>query len=451
MFRFQARARQRVRTRVLPPLVLAMSSLAAAEILAASPGYAASAMVYVDQGNPACTDAGSGSLTEPLCTLVRAGVIAVPGQTVEVASGVYTGTVTVNRDGTVTDPIVFVAAAGADVTVTGGTYGFKMSAKSYVTVQGFTITGTTGHGVYVGNSDHIVVRSNHVTDAGRPVEGAVARGIYVSETSDSLVEGNVVDYNSDTGIYVGATGVRITITRNVASYNARKYMRSAAGIDVKGDSNVVTFNTTHHNEDTGLQFYTGASDNLVASNVTYENGDHGIDNLGATNQVITGNTVYRNVAAGINVEGFSTGAQIFNNIAVDNGVNSPRTKSNIRVDKDSLTGTVLDFNLTYLSTVAGPDYIWGTAWYNTVTAFRTATGQEQTGIQVPPRWAAPAAGNFNLLTGSPAIDSAASGAVGQTDVDLAGQRRIDDLATLNTGTGPRPYDDRGALEFQPAP
>jgi hypothetical protein len=32
--------------------------------------------------------------------------------------------------------------------------------------------------------------------------------------------------------------------------------------------------------------------------------------------------------------------------------------------------------------------------------------------------------------------------------DILGNARVDDLATPNTGAGPRRYDDRGVYEFQ---
>ena len=54
-----------------------------------------------------------------------------------------------------------------------------------------------------------------------------------------------------------------------------------------------------------------------------------------------------------------------------------------------------------------------------------------------------------LRAGSPAIDSANSGAPGQPDLDVAGQARVDDPATVDTGVGSRTYDDRGAYEYQP--
>ena len=83
-----------------------------------------------------------------------------------------------------------------------------------------------------------------------------------------------------------------------------------------------------------------------------------------------------------------------------------------------------------------------------MTAFRSATGQETNGIQAAPGVQERRSGNFHLTAGSPAIDSANSGASGQSETDVEGAVRIDDPATPNTGMGPRAYDDRGAYEFR---
>src|SRR5438034_10564128 len=110
-------------------------------------------------------------------------------------------------------------------------------------------------------------------------------------------------------------------------------------------------------------------------NLAYQNGDHGIDNLGATSQTIVGNTVFQNVTAGINLEGGSTGGAVANNISVDNGLNSPRTVGDIRVDGTSQTGTTVDSNLVYLHG-PGTYYVWGTTNYPSLSAFASASGQE---------------------------------------------------------------------------
>jgi len=84
-----------------------------------------------------------------------------------------------------------------------------------------------------------------------------------------------------------------------------------------------------------------------------------------------------------------------------------------------------------------------------LAAFQTASGQESHALQADPRWTSPSTGVFTLKAGSPAIDSADSGAPGEPTKDAAGRPRVDDPATVNTGVGIRRYDDRGAYEYQP--
>ena len=94
------------------------------------------------------------------------------GQTVLVFSGTYSESVTVTSSGTASAPINFVAAPGATVTVTGSgsgsANGFYLNNRSYVTVQGFNVTGTSADGIVVKNSSNITIRGSHVSYSGQP-------------------------------------------------------------------------------------------------------------------------------------------------------------------------------------------------------------------------------------------------------------------------------------------
>ena len=414
---------------------------------AASPANAMASTLYVDGSSPACSNTGAGTQDVPYCSIAPAAKAAQPGQTVLVSPGTYAEQVSPARSGTAGSPITFLAGTGGQVVVTGGATGsgFKLSSRSWITVAGFTVKGSPGNGINLTTGSHLTITGNDVSGSGQPVSGYTKRGIYLSAITDSDVSGNVTHGNTEAGIYLDASSVRNTISANSSYGNARGYTRAAPGIDVRGDDNTIVQNVTFANEDTGLQFYTGAQRNVVADNVTYGNGDHGIDDLGATDQVITGNTVYDNVAAGINLEGGSVRGSVFNNISVDNGVGSPRTKSDIRVDAASQSGTVVDWNLVNVPS-GYVVYVWGSTSYKSLSAFRSATGQETHGIQADPGWVDRAGGDFHLLAGSPAIDSAWSSAPGAQAVDAEGAARFDDPTVTDTGTGVRTYDDRGAYE-----
>jgi parallel beta-helix repeat protein len=370
-----------------------------------------------------------------------------------VASSSSNVTVTGNTVSGTASHGIYVTTSSTDVIVSGNTvsgadgYGIYVNTLSNITVSGNTVSDTTSYGIHVNSSSNVTVSGNDVSTAGERVSGSTKYGIKLAATTASLVSGNVSHDNSEAGVFLDAETNGVEVTGNQTFGNARGYSRAAPGIDVRGFSNTIDRNVSHDNEDSGLQFYTGSHDNLVVDNLTYGNGDHGIDDLGATNQRIISNTVYDNVAAGINVEGSSTGATVENNISVDNGIDSPRTHSNIRIDATSTTGATVDYNIVFLTT---PDtmYVWGKTSYTSLGAFQVATGQEAHGVEANPSWVSPGS-NFHLQSGSAAIDSADSGVSGATSTDLEGNGRVDDPGTPNTGAGPRTYDDRGAFEFQP--
>lgn len=432
------------------------AATATAGLLIAPPAGAAGTTIYVDGANPACSDAGPGSAAQPLCTLVQGGKKVLAGQTLQVAAGTYSGEVAVTHSGTAADPIVVQPAPGATVVVTGGNRGFYLSKRSYVTVTGFTVTGTTGAGLYLTLSDHITLSGNDVSAAGQPASGLTARGVYVSGSTAVVIQGNTIHHNSDSGVYLtgGSTGVEVR--GNEIWGNARGYQRAAAGVDVRAPDNLVIANFIHDNEDSGVSNYPGGDRTRVLNNVIWNNkgtspilgvvGDHGIDNLGVTGSVIVGNTVVNNTTAGINLEGGSTGGLVKNNISVDNGIASPRTTSNIRVDASSTAGTIVDHNLVNLSS-GTYNYIFGTGWYTSSALMAAATGQEVHGLTAVPGFVSPASGDFHLLPTSPAVDSADSGAPSALATDVLGAPRVDVAAVLDTGSGPRSYDDRGAYEY----
>lgn len=277
-----------------------------------SPTSTPSANLYV--GGTGCSDTGTGTSTTPYCTIGAAAAVAVGGQTVTVRAGTYPENVTPKNSGQPSAPLVFTAAPGAAVRVTGQAHGFTISSRHDITVNGFTVSGTTSNGIYLKNSSRINVTGNIVTASGKRVSGQTATGIYVNATTSSTISGNTSYDNSDAGIFLTGGSTGIQVLGNQTYLNARGYARAAPGIDVRSPGNQVIGNISHDNEDSGIQFYTGGDNNLAADNVVYHNkgwsttlgavvGDHGIDNLGVRGNRIISNSIYDNVTAGINVEG----------------------------------------------------------------------------------------------------------------------------------------------------
>ena len=432
---------------------------------------AAGSIYYVDKTNLSCSDNATGLTPAlPFCTIAKAASVAAAGDTIQVLAGSYAETVTVPQSGSAGLPITYSAVPGVIITGNGSTSGgnaFYISNKSYITINGFTINGTADDGIYVSSSNHIILSSNHVGYAGNPVSGSTRGGIYLTGTTDSTITGNTTDHNTQDGIRLTSGSSNNVVSNNVSFANAEQWQRNATGIQVYGSSsygNTFLHNITYANEDSGFQFYKGAHDNFVIGNLSYGNGDHGIDCSYAPYNDIIGNTFQGNHTAGINLEGDGApgggGASVLNNISVDNGID-PITgqKSNIRVDASSIGGTTLDYNLVYLSGASTVQIQWNDINYATLSDFQLAVpGQEVHGIQanplfvspVPPasRPAAEIVGDYHLLAGSPAIDSANADAPYEPDQDLDGYARMDDPATTDTGAGFVTYYDRGAYEFQ---
>jgi parallel beta-helix repeat protein len=358
--------------------------------------------------------------------------------------------------GTASSPVTITRWPGRSPTITGaGGYGVSILSRAYVIVSNLVVADTVRDGISVIDSSNITVRDNNVSGAGRQLQGATANGITLSSTGVSTVNGNTTDHNNGHGIAITGSSTAVTVAENKAGFNAEGWRRNANGIMVTAAGNDVLRNVTHDNEDSGIQFYTGGNNNLAASNVTYNNGDHGIDDLNVTGGRLIGNTVFRNCTTGINVEGTSSQYTVVNNIAVDNavypaygGISCARRAGNIGIWDSAPPTTVVDHNLVSLST-AGKMYVFKNA-YTTLAAMQAATGQEASGIEAPPRFADPGAWNLRITSGSAAIDRADSGASGAQAADIIGNPRADDPATPNTfASGPRAYDDLGAYEFQP--
>ncbi len=458
--------------RLLRPAVAAVAVLAAVLIpvaLGVTAAPAASSTLYVDQANPSCSDAaGSGSPSQPYCHIQpAANQLGASWQTVLVAAGTYPEKATIKgKNGTASAPLVVRAADGASVTVRNVVNGFAVSSSSYLIIQGFAVTATSGVGISVSGSAHVSIVGNHASYAGQPVDGQIAQGIKLSGTNDSLVQANVTDHNTDAGIQLVSGSTRDTIQGNESLANARGYIRAAPGIDLRAPGNSVIGNRSHDNEDSGIQTYDPGGSELIADNVTYFNGDHGIDDLRASSQRIIGNSVWWNFTAGINVEGSSTGGVVENNIVVDNGYGltpcitpdpnkttcAARTRGNIRADKDSFAGTTVDYNLTWLNNPPAPAvaYVWNTSSYTSLTSFRQASGQGANDLWQDPKWVSVSGHDYHLTAGSPAIDSANAAVSGEQSVDFDGHARVDDPATPNTGVPAGSFDDRGAFEFQPS-
>ena len=320
-------------------------------------------------------------------------------------------------------------------------YGFRLDGKSFVTIQGFHVTRTEDRGIYLTNgADDCDLRGNRIDFAFRP-------GIQVQTSSRALIEGNVVADNANQGISLTAGTTGCTVQDNECARNAvPNVFHGGSGIYLYGASgNLIQRNRLHENADEGLNMQDGSNNNLSIQNLAWSNADHGFDNLNSTGITHLGDVAWRNAYDGFAVDGTSTGSTFYDCVAVDNGMTTDRF--DLWVDPGSSAGFVSDYNIFWNSSSVPPVKYMGVL-YSSVAAYSSASGQDGHTLQADPKFTNPAAGDFRLRPGSPAIDSGISSVSNWPATDAAGNPRTDDPVTPNTGVGSPTYADRGALEYQ---
>ena len=101
------------RSRLLAPALLVALALLVGR------GWLGAGELFVDQHAAKADDKNPGTAEQPLRTISAGALLAQPGDTVWIASGIYREEVTCTRSGTATSPISFAAAPGATVIVSG--------------------------------------------------------------------------------------------------------------------------------------------------------------------------------------------------------------------------------------------------------------------------------------------------------------------------------------------
>jgi PKD repeat protein len=366
---------------------------------------AAATDLYVSNysGDGPCSDTGPGSQTKPFCDIQTAANLAQPGQTVHVALNPNEpfegyGETDITRSGAAGKPITFVGTP----------------RNGYLPVVG----SSSAHGFTVSGAQDIVI-------SGFEPEGSSA-SVTIDDSSQITVNGlRLQDTDNDVGggaIAVTGSSSEVTISRNY-------------GIGLTRTSFV--------------SIGQGVSDTTVTDNEFGSGGVAAILATGASNTVVTGNTVDDNCGSSIDLEGNSPNSTVENNIV--QGVRGTVTtceSAQIVVSAGSAVGTTADHNLIDGASSAGPLYNWAATPYMALAAFTTATGQGAHDIDADPGFAADREpGDVQLTEHSPAIDSADANAPGELSTDLLGKARVDDTLVPNTGTGSG-IVDRGAFEFQ---
>lgn len=288
-----------------------------------------------------CVDVNPGPSQE-FTTIQSAVNAAQAGDTVLVFDGTYSGFV-VSRSGNQNGPITVKAAGNSAVInqVNSVGEGIRVSNASFVTIEGFTLTGLPAYGLTARDATPatpmhgVTFRNNTVTNSG-------STNIYASEVADSLIEGNSTSNAGEHGIYLANGGSDNTVLRGNHCFN-----NAVNGIHLNGDASIgpggdglhkgitIEKNIIHGNAANGLDL-DGIQDSLIQNNLIYGNGNHAarafqIDaSAGPKNLTFVNNTfVQGNGNAVLKLTQDLGGQSFFNNILVNDASGTSLVVANL--------------------------------------------------------------------------------------------------------------------------
>lgn len=178
---------------------------------------------------------------------------AVAGDTIKVSSGLYTESLTIDKQ-------IHLIAAAPDTEVviqSGGNAITYNSGSGGSTLVGFTIVGTSGIGVVI-NSVEVTIANNIISNCG--VEGIQA--------SNGFIIGNTIENNFN-GIN-GLDSTKTVIVKNLILNNTNNGIYNLSGMAV---ANIIARNGDGVGDDAGISMAEGG---IAAGNVIDSTDGHGI-------------------------------------------------------------------------------------------------------------------------------------------------------------------------------
>lgn len=292
------------------------------------------------------------SLATAWATIQHGANTALAGDTVLIYPGNYQGFAAMSHSGTATDPIVFLAEAGVQITSPcsyNNLDGINVENVSWVVIEGFTVNDMPRTGIRTVLSEHVTIRWNschsnykwgiltgfaeHVTIEHNACSGSEdEHGIYVSNSADHpIIRYNHCFGNRSNGIHMNGD---VSLGGDGVISNAQVYGNTIHGNGVGGGSGI--------NCD-------GVTNSVFYNNLLYDNHASGISlyriDGGAPS---TGNRVFNNTIINasdarwcVNITENCTGNQVINNILI----NQHPWRGSIVVAASALPGFVSDHNI----------------------------------------------------------------------------------------------------------
>ena len=413
---------------------------------------------YVDRSHPAASDSNPGTEALPWLTIQHAADTLGAGDTALVKAGTYPELVAVSSSGAAGQEIVFAAYPGHTVTLDGSSVTvpqwtglFEVLFASWIRVRGFHVVAAgpydTSTGIQVDDSSHVVIEQNHTLNT-------ASSGILVWGSSDVLVDGNEVENAMTLG--AGSRNERITVGRTTGfevRYNHVHHgdQTRGEGICLKDGS---TDGSAHHNwvhHVPAVGIYVDAQTEPTHDVDVYSNRVHDVAGNGIvlaseaggllSNVRVFDNLAYHNQWLGLSVSDCCvaqhpmTNLQWVNNSAWGNGWsdwggglgNANPQATGLLIRNNALAGS-LSFEMTFEDVPT----TGATLDHNLVGAWHGYPGEVcGTDCQVgDPLWRDPAAGDFHLQAGSPAIAHGSATAAPARDFDDRVRDALPDIGAL---------------------
>lgn len=337
------------------------------------------------------SNSNPGTASLPFATIAKASSVAVPGDVISVADGVYTGGFQTSSNGSAALPIAFVAANRGMARIvppasSAAFYAWK-STGDYVTIDGFEVDGTTDPtgelwrvGLFL-TGVGAIARNNHVHHIYRngAINGNGGSGILL----DGIDGGNAMKAYANKVHHVGPSG------------GGNGYH----GIYVTSSGEVKN-NITHNNTGGGIHCWHDVSNVVIANNTSFNNATWGIVYGGGDYHLTTGPADYITLA---------------NNIVYGNGVGIREL------------GDLGSHNLIRFNNCVGN----GTNYALVVTSHTNdiAGGPGFVNYQ------ADGSGDYALTTGSPNIAAASATYAPATDYNGATRSAPYSVGALRHGSG----------------
>jgi parallel beta-helix repeat protein len=285
------------------------------------------------------------------------------GDTLLVKAGTYNSITIANRKFTADEPLV-IKAYGTDTVIVSGTTvskgcSLEISGCSYIVVEGLTFLNSMW-GIYVKNSDHIIIRNNEIYNTGQEGSHIGRSSKYVDMIGNKIHDTGKFNSKWAEGIYVGSGSYSGSGFPDNCEYvwlegNHIYETGNAEGINIKGESfHVTARNNLIHD------IHPGTSVQYNQAGITVEGGANSIDNnyrLTEKRDIWIENNTIRNVKDGYSdwnngIMFFGTGVYIINNTVYDcvnrgiygNGWKNLGLQNFVFGNNVSRCGTIADIN-----------------------------------------------------------------------------------------------------------